>query len=668
MSRKQLALAASCARGLWRCFIAVALPAMIAGLVLLNGGCASTQKAIEAEEWKPLSGLLSGRVNVLAAAAFSPQQDTAGRPLYAAVEGGVYKSTNGGKTWIACNRGLSNRLVRTLVLDPDRADVLYAGTRGGRVYMTEDGGGHWRDISQGIVGEDIVALAVDPDNPGIIYAATPDQLYVTTDAAGTWQAVPFSPARITAVTLAIGNPSLVYVATADGHLYYSSDRGATWLTSLQAGDKLSALVSTSGGALYALSNGKVLRSDNQGRTWAYMDNYLYKARGLCLAIHPRNPRQVLVGTTEGVHKSDDGRQTWYNSSEGLPGTAIQALAYDPMETETLYAAAGATIYCSNDQGRTWQERGRISSELGGDILVFAPLPQDSQKLFASVGGAGLYRSSNGGQSWELLDRLPSTWVTAIALTARAPDMLYAGTLEGVPYQSQDGGQTWVANARGLDGVAIRTLAVDPEKLEDVYLGTWGNGLYVSQGWEHPWTRVPLEARYVRKVAIDTRLWRRDIYVLTEKGTYRASYDRLNVLTMQWFLGPMADLLPALRDDKGIIVAGDPSQIQSEGAAAGADIVFLFAGDRSRETTQKAAPILLAPSEIRSLAQSPIAPNTVYAAVEGQGVLRSDDLGQTWQSLGSGLEKRRINALAAHPAGLALYAATDQGVYWIALPR
>ena len=138
-------------------------------------GCTGGDSALPVSRgWQALAALYSGQINVLV---MTPLARDA--ILYAGSEGGVYKSVDEGAHWIPCVAGLSDRLVRALVLDPDRPHILYAGTRGGRVYKSSDSGDHWRDIAQGLNGEEIVALAVDRSDPEILYTATRRRVYVS---------------------------------------------------------------------------------------------------------------------------------------------------------------------------------------------------------------------------------------------------------------------------------------------------------------------------------------------------------------------------------------------------------------------------------------------------------------------------------------------------------
>lgn len=97
--------------------------------------------------------------------------------LYAGTSGGVYKTTDGARTWVPFNTGLippgfvtSSRSlgVTALVIDPQHTEVLYAGTLDG-LYKTVDGGQSWTRIGTGLSDQFISSAAFDPLNPEILY-------------------------------------------------------------------------------------------------------------------------------------------------------------------------------------------------------------------------------------------------------------------------------------------------------------------------------------------------------------------------------------------------------------------------------------------------------------------------------------------------------------------
>jgi len=80
------------------------------------------------QQWVQLSSPFDGTINALLV------QDPQGiRVMYAGTEGGVFKSVDQGEHWTASNQGLTDRVVRSLAMDPDNPNILYAGTWSGKV-------------------------------------------------------------------------------------------------------------------------------------------------------------------------------------------------------------------------------------------------------------------------------------------------------------------------------------------------------------------------------------------------------------------------------------------------------------------------------------------------------------------------------------------------------
>lgn len=94
--------------------------------------------------------------------------------VYAGTEGeGVYKSQDGGSTWVAKRSGLPSRAsVHALAINPSTPSVLYAGTSSGGVYQSSDAGKNWTALNSGLTNLFILALAIDPALPSTLYSGT----------------------------------------------------------------------------------------------------------------------------------------------------------------------------------------------------------------------------------------------------------------------------------------------------------------------------------------------------------------------------------------------------------------------------------------------------------------------------------------------------------------
>ena len=159
---------------------------------------------------------------------------------------GVFKTTNGGLTWAPANKGIDTSDISALVIDPASPDVLYAGIEGcsagcsapAGVFKSTDGGRSWAPSNAGLADDlQVVALAIDPADSRILYAATRfNGIFRTTNAGVSW--MPVNPAP-TGTMFAIvhfalmadpARPGTVYAGTFEGVLK-TTDGGKTWIPS-----------------------------------------------------------------------------------------------------------------------------------------------------------------------------------------------------------------------------------------------------------------------------------------------------------------------------------------------------------------------------------------------------------------------------------------------------
>jgi photosystem II stability/assembly factor-like uncharacterized protein len=196
-----------------------------------------------------------------------------------------------------------------------------------------------------------------------------------------------------------------------------------------------------------VASGNVWKTTNNGTTWTpIFDDYGSYSIG-CLALDPKNPLVLWVGTGE-------------NASQRSAGY-------------------GDGVYKSLDGGRSWTNMGLRHSEHVGKILID---PRDSDvvyvaaqgPLWAPGGDRGLFKTTDGGATWEpVLQISENTGVTDIAFDPRDPDIIYAasyqrrrhvgilvaGGPESAVYRSDDGGATWKKLTRGLPGVDMGRIAL-----------------------------------------------------------------------------------------------------------------------------------------------------------------------------------------------------------------
>jgi len=195
-----------------------------------------------------------------------------------------------------------------------------------------------------------------------------------------------------------------------------------------------------------------------------------------LMVSQTDPKNVLLGTHNGLFRSADGGRTW--SSDALGGQDAMNLVRSG--GETLWVAGHLVLAKSVDGGSTWSNV-RPSGLPGLDVHGFAADPRNQRTLYAAIAGTGLYRSTDGGNSFGVVSTAVGPGVMALAVM---PDgRILAGDMQKGLMVSRDGGETWRLNLRaGLMGLALNP--ADPKRVLAA-----GPGVLLSTNGGKRWTRV-----------------------------------------------------------------------------------------------------------------------------------------------------------------------------------
>jgi photosystem II stability/assembly factor-like uncharacterized protein len=199
----------------------------------------------------------------------------------------------------------------------------------------------------------------------------------------------------------------------------------------------------------------------------------------CIAIDPRDSRRVYAGTfDDGVYVSDDGGDSWRESSVGPADRRVLALAVSPSDqragTSVAYAGTEpSNLYRSEDSGRSW-ERVPALRELPSEpewsfpgrpwthhVRTIALHPTDPDWLLVGIELGGVMRSLDGGASWA--DHNPQAHSDAHRLLTHplAPERVYEAAGQGIAV-SEDRGTSWKALEAGLDRRYAWAAALDPD--------------------------------------------------------------------------------------------------------------------------------------------------------------------------------------------------------------
>jgi len=222
------------------------------------------------------------------------------------------------------------------------------------------------------------------------------------------------------------------------------------------------------GRYYEGRYGGVFKSIDGGRSWEDLEgpqNTIF-----AISVNPRNGSIVYAGGGR-LYRSTGGGRSWVLIEDVPPG--IRSIAVDPegvIYVGCLYDELGwregerYPCFFRSTDGVTWE-----NVELPGR---YAPISITSIAISKGViyaGGSGLYKSTDGGKSWVLLESAPHD-IRVVAVDAVNPDIVYAATLKAV-FKSSDGGATWEKVAVPLNDAMISTIALNPSNPEVIYVGT-----------------------------------------------------------------------------------------------------------------------------------------------------------------------------------------------------
>lgn len=227
---------------------------------------------------------------------------------------------------------------------------------------------------------------------------------------------------------------------------------------------------------------------------------------LDLSSTPTACNTLLAATDAGVYRSLDGGRNWawafapaaatgqvsgaVPAYEGLAAPAAgmaTAVAVCPANANVVYAGGwGSGVYRSADGGSSWQQRTAGLSDPW--IYDLAVAPNNCEVVYAATSGAGVFKTSNGGGVWQAANTgLGNALARSLVIAPNNPGRLYLGTSAGV-YRSDNSGAAWAA-AGSLPGVTAWGLAVAPANADQVYAGLDGYGVYRSANGGSTWQQV-----------------------------------------------------------------------------------------------------------------------------------------------------------------------------------
>lgn len=439
------------------------------------------------------------------AAAFHPTQD--GVIYIGGDVAGVYKTVDHGCNWRLINNGLADYGVYSLAVDRTNPQTLYAATEGG-LCKSIDGGEHWQLLPRTgrkelrITGERNLStrsIAVDPTNGQIVYAGSPNgKIYKSTDGGQNWAAA-YDPQteKEPPGTLRVqfgkvngdfyGGIWFPLTVPAKPNAEAGSGFGFTFRGDGTQPNTAHITLKTAAGVPYQSKNLSEEFKNTQWRDivleasdFSIEPEYAKKNAEVVKAL-PATPPWNLVNRVD------------FAVSGGLPSTASVAkvsrffFALRPKAGNTAQNTAVAREF-STDQGVQSYGNIRIGALQAGSVTSVYIAPKNPATILAVTQDRGLILSLDAGLTWNAL----STPAKASTATFDPTDakVIYAGFgAEGIG-KSTDGGRNWSMATEGLaKNLAFREIAVSPTNAQDVYaIGStgWSGQFYASHDGGKSW--------------------------------------------------------------------------------------------------------------------------------------------------------------------------------------
>ncbi|MGE5345697.1 MAG: hypothetical protein ACM3JH_07065 [Acidithiobacillales bacterium] len=372
--------------------------------------------------------------------------------------------------------------VLSLVPDRSAEGAFWLGTAQGGLYRSTDGGRSWAPPSPSarFPGFAVTALAPDPERPRILWIGLTGvvqggRLVVTEDLGATFREVRGWPGRANVRALAVTSLAgrRVVAAGGDAGLMISEDGGATWRSAMPplapgAGISFLEFHPARPGLLFAGTFRHPFRSEDLGRSWTRIAGGMVEDTEVFgFDFLPGDPDDFWAATCGWVYRTTDGGATWVRHRDGLSDRRTHVVRIDPLDPNRILAGTTGGLFESRDAGKSFR---RITQELVVNALVFDPV--SPERLVMGTESEGVLVSEDGGRSFGSAARgLAEARLSAVAesgkgrvVVARAADGPAGGlwTVEVATGAAERLAEAPSATVLALLRVRGRLLAATPE--------------------------------------------------------------------------------------------------------------------------------------------------------------------------------------------------------------
>ncbi|HEV3092221.1 MAG TPA: hypothetical protein VGX91_12350, partial [Candidatus Cybelea sp.] len=665
--------------------------AVVAALLILgaSGSAPAVDPSLYAGmQWRFIGPLRGGRTVALDGVAAQPNTFYIG-----AVNGGIWKTQDAGRTWTPIFDGQPTGSIGALAVAPSDPRVVYAGsgeglqrpdlTVGDGIYKSTDGGATWAHLGLRD-GQQIASMAVDPKNADRLFVAVLGHPYGPNPERGVYRSLD-GGATFTRVLYANENVGAfaVVIDPNDANVIYATlwaARQAPWEV----------------GGSFEMPGSGLFKSTDGGTTWTPLTAGIPSRIGRAeIAVAPSDSR-IVYAYADTESKGDEGGALYRSDDAGAHfnkvndndeiaqrGDDLISLAVDPADPQTVYLTNTST-YRSTDGGKTMVA---IKGAPGGDDYHTVWINPRDPKIVALASDQGAAISVDGGATWSSWYNQPTAQMYHVNADDRFPYWVCGG--------QQESGSACVASRGNWGAVTERDWhTVGAQEYGYVVPDPAHPGVTYGGKLEKHDERTD-QTQEVSPIALSSKQYRTvrtepiafdhfdrgrlyfgaNVVFVTENGgqSWRAISPDLTRPhpAIPAVIGAFESDDPSQGSHRGVVYAIAPSYVRPGTIWAGTDDGLVWiTRDAGKHWSNITPPQLTPWSKVSQIDASRFDDDTAFVAVNR---FRLDDLhpyvyvthdgGKSWRLMTDGLPEQPVNAVRQDPdARSLLYAATENGVY------
>lgn len=440
--------------------------------------------------WEPLGGPAGGFSRYLA------QDSSNYEIIYAATDyGQIWKSIDGGKSWIRKSNGIPpvtkvslgdivRNGIKAVAISKKDPQVLFSGSNGGKIFKTTNGGELWQQVYALDSEQTIGIIRVSPHDTNLVIAGTYDGfLLISRDGGKSWQKTHLPEVNGTIsgdIAFAPQNPDIIYIATS--FFDVEPEGGATGL----------------------------LKSEDKGNTWKKVGKGLESDVVSTISINPQNPNHLLAAIGTSFEWEDQVHGIWESFNGGLSFSKLSPrfdafdrawpfVAFSPDGSRIVVAgpAGGSqSILISKNGGSSWDSKAGVLGDFITDVVQF---PNDPNRFVVTLYWSGVFYTEDGGITWQEAAAFSESTLHTVHAPNFDANRLYASAHSNGLFFSDNKGKSWKRipvtedsdiNETSIHNFENSTSRVSPELvwLRSEYLPE----IYILKNPENPsWKRIPI---------------------------------------------------------------------------------------------------------------------------------------------------------------------------------